>query len=54
MPCGLFMYFEDRNTAMLQNKTAGCIGSDSYLSCISSFVKVKMSFGVEEHWGLTL
>ena len=39
---------QHRKTAMLQNKTAGCIGSDSYLSCISSSVKVKMSFGVQD------
>lgn len=32
----------------MQNKTAGCIGSDSYLSCISSSVKVKMSFGLQD------
>ena len=39
---------QHRKTAMLQNKTVGCIGSDSYLSCISSSVKVKMSFGVQD------
>lgn len=42
------IFHQDRKTAMLQNKTAGCIGSDSYLSCISSSVKVRMSFGVQD------
>lgn len=48
----IFRYFssrpQHRKTAMLQNKTAGFIGSDSYLSCVSSSVKVKMSLGVQD------
>lgn len=53
-PCifATFRYFssrpQHRKTAMLQNKTAGFICSDSYLLCVSSSVKVKMSFGVQD------
>ena len=45
------IFHQDRNTARPQCckiKLPGCIGSDSYLSCISSSVKVKMSFGVQD------